>query len=106
MNEKTFETATRHAASVLTRRGSLRTLGAAALAAAISAPSLAQAKKGGKKSRGNGSQRCRRQAAGCRKVVTELCGDESGVCEAVLASCPSLGRCNATAFFDCVIAID
>ena len=106
MNEKVFETVSRRAASVVSRRGSLQTLGSVALAAAVSAPSLVRARKGGNNSGNGANRRCRRQVAGCRKVVLELCGDEEDVCEAVLACCPSFGTCNVAAFFECVIAID
>jgi hypothetical protein len=105
MNENVYETATRRAAGAVSRRGSLRTLGGA-LAAVVAAPSLIQAKKGGKNDGNAANRRCKRQVAGCRKVVLELCGDEEDVCQAVLACCPTLGACNATAFFACVEAID
>lgn len=105
MTENAFTTVTRGAASVMTRRGSLRPL-AGALAATVAAPSLVRAKQRGKKNR-NGNNRCKRQAAGCRRVVRELCDpEEDDVCQAVLACCPPLGACNATAFFACVDAID
>ena len=120
----------RHAAQTVTRRGSLLTLGGT-LAAAIAAPSLAQAGQNTGKNKGQkrknakrkaeqkaaeqaeqaeqaenqANQVCASQVAGCRTEILSVCSLPGGQCIAVADCCSSLGACNTTEFFTCVVAI-
>lgn len=102
MNTRTFDTMTRGAAAV-SRRGSLRLLGGAALGSALATPALAAAGKTGKK----GQKRCRRQRGQCLAFVEEFCqpkGDP-GACEEQLSPCcEHLARCSAGEGIECLFS--
>jgi hypothetical protein len=116
MNEQIVEVLSRRAASSMSRRGSLVTLGGA-LAAAITAPSLVQAKKGSKKGKKTAKRKaaqraeneanliCQSQDAGCRAHVLNVCQGEGGFCIAAVECCSSLGECDVTGFFACLAAL-
>jgi hypothetical protein len=116
MHEQTVEVLSRRAAASMSRRGSLLSLGGA-LVAAISAPSLAQAKKntkkGKKKAKRKAAERienqanlvCQSQVAGCRAQILAVCNAPGSVCAAVANCCSSLGTCNATEFFTCLVTV-
>ncbi len=115
MNEQTVEVLSRRAAASMPRRGSLLVLGGA-LAAAITAPSLAQAKnrKKGKKAKRKAAEQaeneanlvCQSQVEGCRAHVLKACEGDSDLCLAAIPCCSSLGACDVTGFFACLVAID
>jgi hypothetical protein len=129
MNEKTLETFTRRAATVVSRRVSLLTLGSAGLVA-LAGPITAEAKKNGKnkkknsnkkkrKSAGNVTSQCQQDLEDCSAQAT-LCAGQVGPCAATLsntcddddpacpeqatACCQYLATCDVTAFFACLVA--
>jgi uncharacterized protein YlxW (UPF0749 family) len=120
MYEQTVEVLSRRAAASMSRRGSLLSLGGA-LAAAVAAPSLAQAKKNTKKSKkakkrkaqqraaeqaeNQANQVCQSQVEGCRTLVVDLCEGQGNECLAAANCCSSLGACDVTGFFACVDAL-
>jgi hypothetical protein len=120
MYEQTVEVLSRRAAASMSRRGSLLSLGGA-LAAAITAPSLAQAKKNTKKGKkakkrkaqqraaeraeNQANQVCQSQVEGCRTLVADLCEGQGNECLAAANCCSSLGACDITGFFACVAAL-
>jgi hypothetical protein len=117
MNEQTVEVLSRAAASV-SRRGSLLTLGGA-LAAAITAPSLVEAKKNSKKAnkakKRKAQQRaaeqaeneanliCQSQVAGCRARILAEC--DGPTCPAAADCCSFFGACDFSGFFTCLISV-
>src|SRR5688500_2553556 len=119
MNEQTVAVLSRRAAASMSRRGSVLSLGGA-LAAAMAAPSLAQAKtssKKGKKAKKRKAQQraaeqaesqanqvCQSQVEGCRAQFLAICNAPSSVCAAVANCCSSLGTCNTTEFFACLVS--
>jgi hypothetical protein len=109
MNEQTVEVLSRRAATSVSRRGSLLSLGGA-LAAVITAPSLTQAKKSTKKAKRKAAQRaeneanliCQSQVAGCRARVLAEC--DGPTCPALAECCSSLGTCDFNGFFACLVS--
>jgi len=67
MDDRTFEALTRRATEVVSRRGSLRTLGGAALAAGLLTPISTQAKDGKK------NDKCKKQVSRCKQGLADLC---------------------------------
>ena len=103
MDEQTIESLARHAAAVQDRRGSLKILGAAALAAAASAPLAAEAGKAGKKAK----KKCKKQGNPCRAFAEEICDllappNEQECKDAFKPCCASIQKCKGPAFFSCV----
>ncbi len=80
------------------RRASLRVLGGAALAAAIS-PAGATAANGGKKDK----KRCQRQREVCRASVVARCEGFTACEQALLPCCELLAQCNGAAAVACVL---
>jgi hypothetical protein len=101
MSDNTFDAITRQAAASVSRRASMKTLGGAALAATLAAPSLAKAGKAGEKAR----KRCKRQAQQCRNFYDEFCQDNPACEEDFFPCCEFLGRCNARGYLECFHAI-
>jgi hypothetical protein len=93
---------TRRAASQVTRRHSLLTLGGAALSAtAIAQPEPASArKKKGKDCGKKEQQRCARDAEACRLTVLLNC-TQPGECGEAARCCD---ECTATGFATCALA--
>jgi hypothetical protein len=89
-------------AAAMSRRGSLRSLGGAALGSALAAPALARAGKAGKK----GQKRCQRQRGQCLAFVEEFCqpkGDPNA-CEAIVnPCCENFAQCNAGKGIECLV---
>ena len=76
----------RLAANAINRRGSLLTLGGAALAATRARPLSADAKKGKNKA----NKKCKRQVGQCTTALQVLCDDNDTdpvVCAATIACC-------------------
>jgi hypothetical protein len=101
MYEGIIDAVTRRLAGVVSRRSSLRALGAAALAATVTRPSLAKAGKARKNSR----KRCNRQAPQCRAFYRDFCQGNPTCEEDFFACCTFLGRCNASGWLQCFYAI-
>jgi len=96
-----FAATTRHVAS-MTRRGSLRALGGAALIGALASPMTVSAGKAGKKA----EKRCERQREECRTVFADLCEGEP-TCEAAYAPCcEHLSRYDAGKGIACMFQVD
>ena len=111
MSEQFFDTVSRGAAGVSTRRTSLLALGGVALAAMTAVPSAAKGRKGGKKGKkrkgdgGNAGKklaqaRCARQVDQCRAAVSGFC--DSGDCPAQLSCCDFFATCNAVGALACM----
>lgn len=99
MNTSRFDAWTRHADAV-SRRGSFRVLGGAAVASALAAPTAANAGKGGEKAR----KRCQKQRGQCLAFVTEACKSEtdSQACEALyIPCCGRFAQCDAGKGLEC-----
>lgn len=102
MSTPAFDAVTRRAAG-LSRRGSLLTLGGAALAAGLAVPRLGDAKKKKKKGKDckkKEQQRCNNDISACETTVLINCQDPEGCPEALLC-CQS---CSASGFLSCLIA--
>lgn len=96
-----FAATTRRAAS-MSRRGSLRALGGAALTGFLAAPVAAGAGNTGRKAQ----RRCRRQREQCRTVFADLC-EGAPTCEAAFAPCcEHFSRCDAGKGITCVYQVD
>jgi hypothetical protein len=97
MNGNAFDAFTRQAAAAITRRTSLLTIGGGALTAAVAAPRLATAKKGGKKK----NDKCKKQKAKCQEGVQEFCENtpqpkDQEQCILILSECCEFFKsCNA-----------
>ena len=101
MNDNIIAALARQATAV-SRRGSLRALGGAALAGTLAAPTVARAGKSGKKS----GKRCQKQREQCREVFAERC-QGSQVCEEAFAPCcEQFAQCRAEAALRCIFAVD
>jgi hypothetical protein len=99
-----FDTIARHAAGVVSRRGSVRLLSGVALAGALATPELAGAGKAGKKAKKQAAKRCKQQGGPCRTFVAEGCAlteDPQACEEAAFPCCAHFERCNAGAAFKC-----
>ena len=110
MTEQPFDGFTRHATTVISRRGSLLTLGGAGLAA-LAGPATARAGKNVKKrARKKGKKKCKRQVEQCRTYWDDYCqatgGCDPQVLEEVLACCDLLGQCQNAAFFGCFLGAE
>jgi hypothetical protein len=114
MDDRTFEALTRRAAAVVSRRGSLRTLSAAALAAGLLAPIGTQAKGGKKK------DRCKNQVSRCKEGLADLCDaafppvemvapEASSAANECLAAfdqcCQFLSDCSVAQAFACAVEV-
>jgi hypothetical protein len=107
-NDNNFASIGRRAATVVSRRRSLRLLGGAGLAGAITAPTVAGAGKGGKKGK-KGKNRCRQLGEQCRRGVAEICqsqGDPAACEEQHAPCCAHFVRCRVSAGVECVIFND
>ena len=111
MKSTMFEAATQGIAA-MSRRGSIRLLGAAALSGALATP-VASAGPSGKK---KGNKRCKRQREQCRAFVRALCATPemaipAGKAPAGLTTCEEqtfpccdhFARCDAGQGLQCVI---
>jgi hypothetical protein len=84
VNSHTFDTLTRQARGVVTRRGSLLTLGGAALAATMANPGVSVASGGG--FRKKLKRRCDQNKTKCVSSMNAFC-NEVEECIAALAPC-------------------
>jgi hypothetical protein len=107
MDDRTFEALTRRAAAVVSRRGSLRTLSAAALALGVAGPAAVSAKKGGKK-----NDKCKKQVSRCKEGLADLCDvlfppkeafSTSECFDAFAHCCEFLSNCGAAEAFACAV---
>jgi hypothetical protein len=104
MDGQAFDVVAREAAAAVSRRGSLLTLGGAALAASLFGPALAEAKKGGKKS----NKKCKKQAGRCRDRLPDLIGafaqenKVAGYVALLEECCDFLGDCDVARAVQCV----
>lgn len=109
MSEDAFDAFIRQAA-VVSRRGTLLTLGGAGLAIQAGSPSTLAGKtnkKANKKARKKGKKKCQKQDAQCIDVWEGLCAEEEDPeqCQdTFLPCCAFLAQCQATAYFACVFA--
>jgi hypothetical protein len=104
MNTSAIEALTRHAGG-LSRRGSLRLLGAAALASAVSASGVAKA---GKKTQTRCQKRadpCQGQLEQCRSYIVLFCEGNADCEKFSLPCCEPLARCDAAEAFTCLFQV-
>jgi hypothetical protein len=107
MRDQVIDAVARHAADAVSRRGSLRTLGAAALAAGLAAPATTRAKKNGK------GKKCKKQVGRCREGLRDLCealfpGNQDNIDECFdlfVECCDFLQGCNAAQAFACAVEV-
>lgn len=110
MTSETFDALTRETGIHEDRRTSLKTLGAAALFAAVAGPLSAQAKQSpGKKAK----KKCKKQVGQCVSAFTAICEaldeEDQDVCfaqvqQTLAPCCQSLGNCGAGEFVTCVFS--
>jgi hypothetical protein len=101
MSTNAFDALTREAAAGVSRRGSLLTLGSAALAASAASPDVGVAKKKGQNCKKKEKQRCTNDAAACVAEAPAACqGNADCIAEAI--SC--CDTCSANEFLTCLIA--
>ena len=99
MTTTTFDTFTRQAATQVSRRRSLMTLGGAGLAAALGGPLAVEAKKNkSKKAKNKAKKKCQQQVPQCESALAQVGGNgpQLAFC------CQFLGSCNATQFIQCI----
>lgn len=107
MNETTFDAVSRRAGTVVSRRGSLLTLGGAALVAVMATPGSTLAgkknrKKNRKKAKKQAFKLCKKQVGECQTFMNAACNG-AGCGEVVAVCCPLLGTCQNEAFFTCIV---
>jgi hypothetical protein len=103
MSMSAFDAFTREAAAGVSRRGSLLTLGGAALAAGVTNAGVSEAKKKkGKVCKKKEKQRCNNDAAACKTTLQPLCdpGDPAA-CLQAQACCE---ECSADGILTCLLA--
>jgi hypothetical protein len=98
VNSHTFDTITRQARSVVTRRASLLTLGGAALAATVANPGAAAADGGFKKKL---KKRCNQNKTNCVNSMDAFC---NGVEECIASLTPCCGECFSNPFIICFLS--
>ncbi len=104
MNDRIFDTVTRNAATAVSRRTSLLSIGGAALTAATTGPALARPGK----SRKSPYKQCKKQTAQCRAAIADYCAPltEPQICEAFLGNCcETLAQCDAGLTITCLLTI-
>ena len=113
MPEGAFDRLARDLEGFQGRRSSLKVLGAAALAAAL-APAAAEGKSKCKSkvnkavtecqtaAQAASDARCQSQVSVCTTALSTVCDGNPQECTALQACCPSLGTCDASAFFACI----
>lgn len=100
VNTTHADTRVRRRALATSRRGSLLTLGGAALAGTLSRPTFGAAKK--RKNKKKGDKRCKQQVASCQSVLTALCERFPGcVAGDLLPCCDPLSTCQPGTALDC-----
>lgn len=88
-------------AGMVTRRGSIRALGGATLAASLTAPTATHAGKAGKQRQ----RRCKRQRGQCLAFLEAFCEpkvDPPACVAAGFPCCEPFARCNAEAGIECL----
>ena len=101
MHEQRFDRFTRGGPGALSRRHSLKTLGGAALTAAVARPSMVQAGKDSKKVKKRFEKKCKKQVDPYLVTLTSF-SQGRAVCEkALLPCCTSLKTCKAGTSLDC-----
>ena len=104
MSTRTIDRMARQTAT-MSRRGSLRVMGMAALAGAMATDEPARAGK----AKNTAQKRCKRQQGQCAEVVKVLCEDPKAfnTCEAIfLPCCKHFASCDARKGLECLIAGD
>jgi hypothetical protein len=103
MKEQTFDSLAQHTAHGISRRASILTLGAAGVAAALSAPSIADAKK--KKCKKNTcpslEEICAPLVEECTDTVAAICPPNTD-CSRLSNCCEDFETCNVGAFVRCL----
>jgi hypothetical protein len=103
MSTSAFDALTREAAVGVSRRGSLLTMGAAALAASMANAGVSEAKKKkGKDSKKKEKQRCSKDAAACKPTLASICELTPAECAAAQTCCD---ECSADGFLTCLLII-
>ena len=101
MSSYSVDTVARRAATAISRRHSLLTLGGAVLAATVPKPSVSEAKKKSRKDcQKKEQQRCTKDFAACRNMLLAKCGG-TPACVTAQACCAT---CSATGYLSCVLA--
>jgi hypothetical protein len=106
MDHVAFDALTRDAVGGVSRRRSLRMLGAAGVAATFAVPFAANAKKKGKKKHKSQKRcpppvdRCAPQVGPCTEVFTIACGGNPD-CQDLIACCAVLATCDFSGFINC-----
>lgn len=96
MDSSVFDSLTRQAADIVSRRASLLALGAAGLAAALANPLGGEASKKGKK-------KCNKQKKQCRSDVQDFCAGTIIEQECLDALLPCCATCNVANGVTCVL---
>jgi hypothetical protein len=99
VNSHTFDTLTRQARGGITRRGSLLTLGSAALAATMANPGVSVASGGGFKKKLK--KRCGQNKTRCKESVVTIC-DGAELCIASFTPC--CDECFSNPFLICFLS--
>lgn len=105
MNSTAFDTVMRRLGEGVSRRGSLLTLGGAAVAATMASPDVSGAKKKGKKKgqdcKNKEKQRCNKDAEACKDTIQPLCDPGDPATCLILQNCCE--ECSANGFIECLI---
>jgi hypothetical protein len=103
MTERILGAVTRRTHDAVSRRGSLLTLGTAALIVAAAQPALGDVAKASKKTSKLKKKKCKRQVDQCIAGLIAGC-QGSVVCESNTTCCGLFANCNATDALTCIFA--
>jgi hypothetical protein len=104
MSAEAFQTMTQRAAAAVSRRASLLSLGGAAVAATLAAPSVGEAKKkSGNKCKKKEKNRCNNDTDACEATLTTAC---MGDTDCITLLTPCCETCSANGFLTCFIAAE
>lgn len=118
MDGVAFDAVTRQSVGSALRSGSLFSLGAAGLLAAVAGSSTVAAKnKGGKKKHKNQNQQapqecpplaadlCPGEVQPCVDALSASCSADPAFCQEALACCSRFATCDFGGFFTCLVAV-
>ncbi len=105
MNDLSFDAVTRYAATALSRRASLMTLGGAGVStlAAVARPITADARK--QSAAKKAKKKCKKQIGPCVTAVAPDCSGDPACLAGVRRCCGLAGICDIIGFFTCLPTI-
>jgi hypothetical protein len=100
VKDRNFDVLSRRAAEAVSRRGSFRVLGGAALASVLARPGGTRAGKATKKAR----KKCKQQKVGCEEYVVAAYSNCETCRNALFPCCALLGQCQGREATKCLLS--